>query len=196
MGRPAVPCHNGPPVAHVAQVFPKLAVGPLPLRQVGVHGGHRRGAAPTQGTCQKEKGQECRCDRGHHRRPKRKERLPNAIRGFDGNKKINGESGTSSPIPMDGCWPFLCTVPTCTAVPWRHCTSEGSGNPSTAPLPSLPMAGIGRRKCGKRHWLCPPIVMGPDSGEKFKAVTKRWVVERSFAGMNPHRRLSRGYEFL
>ncbi len=40
------------------------------------------------------------------------------------------------------------------------------------------------------------IVMRNDNDKKFKVVPKRWVVERSFAWMNAHRRLSKDYEFL
>lgn len=40
------------------------------------------------------------------------------------------------------------------------------------------------------------IVMRNDNGRRFKVVPKRWVVERSFAWMNAHRRLSKDYELL
>ena len=40
------------------------------------------------------------------------------------------------------------------------------------------------------------IVMRNDDRKTFKVVPKRWVVERSFAWMNGHRRLSKDYEFL
>jgi putative transposase len=36
----------------------------------------------------------------------------------------------------------------------------------------------------------------PPVAPRFAVVPRRWVVERTFAWLGRHRRLSRGYEFL
>ncbi len=48
----------------------------------------------------------------------------------------------------------------------------------------------------QKHNLDMEIVMRTDSNKGFKVLPKRWVVERTFAWFNGYRRLSKDYEFL
>lgn len=48
----------------------------------------------------------------------------------------------------------------------------------------------------QKHNLDVEIVMRTDLNKGFKVLTKRWVVERTFAWFNGYRRLSKDYEYL
>ena len=125
--------------------------------------------------------------------------LPNAIKGFDGNKKVNGRkrhivtdtNGWLLAVPVHNANLHDSTM---AMLPFRRLRESVHG------IFAIFADGGHRGKLAENAMMAfgyaLKVVLRKDGGEKFNVVPKRWVVERSFAWMNAHRRLSKDYELL
>ncbi len=121
------------------------------------------------------------------------------IRGYDGNKKINGRKRH---IIVDTMGNVLTTV-----VHAAHLHDTAMAELVVRRFREVfykakKMIADGgyRGKLSEilkeKHDLKMDIVMRNDLNKGFKILPKRWVVERTFAWFNGYRRLSKDYEFL
>lgn len=122
--------------------------------------------------------------------------VPSA-RGFDAGKKINGRKRH---ILVDTLGLMITVVVTTACVQDRHGLKK-----------LLKTFGIHRKKL-KKIWVdggyrgeiiewvksrfryCLEVVLRSDDLKGFVILPKRWIVERTFAWLNNHRRLSKDYE--
>ena len=118
-------------------------------------------------------------------------------RGFDAGRKINGRKRH---LPVDTLGLVIAVVVTTAGV------QDGDGLKKL-----LRSFGIHRKKLRKirvdgayrgeviewvkaRFRFCLEVVLRSDDLKGFVVLPKRWIVERSFAWLNNHRRLSKDYE--
>ncbi|MCX2681997.1 IS5 family transposase [Galbibacter sp. EGI 63066] len=125
--------------------------------------------------------------------------LPNAMKGFDGNKKVNGRKRHI--VTDTNGWLLAVLVHsanlhdgTMAVLLFRRLRESIHG--ILAVFADGGYRGKLVENAAKALGFTIGIVMRTDNAERFKVVPKRWVVERSFAWMNAHRRLSKDYEFL
>jgi len=102
-------------------------------------------------------------------------------------------------IRSDCCWP-LSSLPPTSMIGWvLNCWL---GTQKKFPGLSLVWADsgyIGKKWSQWAQWFCGwtlQIVKRTDNLSDFKVVPRRWVVERTFAWLDRHRRLSKDYEVL
>lgn len=125
--------------------------------------------------------------------------LSAAMKGFDGNKKVNGRKRHI--VTDTNGWLLAVLVhsanlhdSTMAMLLFRRLKESLNG--ILAIFADGGYRGKLAESAMQRFGYALNIVMRNDNGKKFKVVPKRWVVERSFAWMNAHRRLSKDYEFL
>ena len=125
--------------------------------------------------------------------------LPNAIKGFDGNKKVNGRKRHI--VTDTNGWLLAILVhsanlhdSTMAMLLFRRLRESVHG------ILAIFADGGYRGKLADNAMIAfgyaLKVVMRSDRARKSDVVPKRWVVERSFAWMNAHRRLSKDYELL
>lgn len=125
--------------------------------------------------------------------------LPNALKGFDGNKKVNGRKRHI--VTDTNGWLLAVLVhsanlhdSTMAVLLFRRLKESIHGILAIFADGGYRGKLVGNAASALGYAV--NIVMRSDKRERFNVVPKRWVVERSFAWMNAHRRLSKDYELL
>jgi putative transposase len=119
-------------------------------------------------------------------------------RGYDGGKKVKGRKRH---VAVDTLGLLLAVVVTAANVSDGKGACELLDQMPTEKLPRLEgVCGDGRynekafEKKLRKRGLSLAIKSRPPNARGFALIKQRWVVERTFAWMNTHRRLSKDYE--